>query len=62
MAIEGEWDGRPAPGTIRVTEEELLWSLLTLRRVRAGREAAREIARRITAEHGFWDHPGRTEG
>lgn len=62
MTINEEWNGRPPPGTLRVTEEDLLWTRLALGQIRVGRDAARKIAARITAEHGFWDHPDRTEG
>lgn len=37
------------------TAEERLAKDLLFRQCRAGRDAAREIAQRVQASHGFWD-------
>ena len=37
------------------TQTEVLEEQLLFRRCRIGREAARDIARRVEGEHGFWD-------
>lgn len=41
------------------TEIERLATDLYTGRCRAGREAAREVAARITEQHGFWDYEER---
>jgi hypothetical protein len=43
---------RPATQTRKLKDEVELFG-----KARIGPDAAREIARRIEEEHGFWDHP-----
>jgi hypothetical protein len=45
--------------TRKLTPREELDNQLLLGQCRVGPEAAREIARRITSQHGFWDYAER---
>lgn len=45
--------------TRKLTEWEKLDNQLILGQCRIGEEAARDIARRITNQHGFWDYEER---
>lgn len=54
--IEPLYEGTPPVGAIRrPTDAHRIISQITRGTVRVGPDAAREIARRIEAQHGFWD-------
>lgn len=62
MTIEELTTGRPPKGTVNPPQE---WQHILGRaergEIRIGPDAARQIARGITAQGGFWDHPGRSK-
>lgn len=53
--------GHDRPGTLRpATDAERVQGQIERGEVRAGPDAAREIAARIEADGGFWNHPDHT--